>query len=115
MTPSRRNSRMINVSHRQSMGSDPHLPLNRGVSSEYVRRPSGMYRGVGAMTGGVEPLFEFEEEGMELGQLEEEDEEVEPGQGVEQERRPLVLAGREGSPLGNGKGGGSPKIERGGR
>lgn len=57
---------------------------DRRLSSTGV--PGGFFRAGGAISGGVEPLFEFGEEGMPLDDLEEEDEESSGNE----ERRSLV-------------------------
>lgn len=90
------------------MGSADDEERALRTSRDQIRRSTGMYRGAGAVMGGVEPLFEYDEEGVMLDQFEEEDESaderkalVKPGVGQGGERRD-----GEGSPGGTWSPGG---------
>lgn len=84
----------LSISNRLSLDSErgggAHSEIGR-ASRDSGRRVGGIYRGGGAVVGGVEPLFEF-------GEDEEEDEEegvrLESMEGSE-ERRGLVEGGRK--------------------
>lgn len=81
----------LSMSTRLSMESNTRDSFDQSRHSrvEGTRRPSngGLFRIGGATVGGVEPLFEFDEEGLPMDELEGEEEDSERGGKIEEEER----------------------------
>jgi hypothetical protein len=81
----------MSQSGRLSLGSEIGSPVSNRVSRD--TRPSfGIYRGGGAVMGGVEPLYDYAHEALNLEPFEEEDEDERSGL-VDESRHPALRIG----------------------